>query len=206
MPLFANLPTEIESKIVDYLADDRKALYPATRVSQAWHKHTVDLLWQHFSADDLAGIEELPRLQYYADKVVKLVVTSSSCYSQFRLLSFPALTKVILDAHHLPDHRPRLGTVRISPYLQPTLRKLHLKYHFGLTEDALDLICLSCPLLEDLELVARIASGNPYETLIPATFNFPKLLRLVYGWVSLSMHSTVKRLSELLPSLEYLDI
>jgi hypothetical protein len=205
MPSFANLPTEIESKILDYLVDDRKTLYSTIRVSQSWHKHTVDLLWQHFSADDLAGIEE-PRRQHYADKVTKLEVMSSGCYSRFRSLSFSALTEVILDAHYLPDYRPRLGTVRISPYLQPTLRKLHLTCRFVLTEDALDLICLRCPLLEDFKLEAQLSFDYSYGILIHATFKFPKLLRLVLYLNNTASRSAMERMGEQLPVLEYLDI
>jgi len=123
MPLFTNLPTKIESKILQFLANDKEALYSTIRINQAWHKHTVDLLWRHFSADDLSMTEE-PQRQDYANKVVKMEVISLSCYSQFRFLSFPALVEVTLGVHYLPEYRPRLGTVRISPFLQPSLRKL----------------------------------------------------------------------------------
>jgi hypothetical protein len=206
MHSFLNLPTEMECKIFGYLADDKKALYSTIRVSQAWHEHTNGLLWQHFSATDLAIIEGFPLRQDCANKVVKLDVSNSICYSRFRFLSFLALTEVILDADHPTHHRPHIGTVRITPFLQPTLRKLHLGDHFVLTEDALDLICLKCPQLEDLEIAAQLAFDRPDEYLIHATFNFPKLLRLVFAWNNIVTGSALKRLSEQLPSLEYLDI
>ncbi|KAH0286979.1 hypothetical protein M436DRAFT_78740 [Aureobasidium namibiae CBS 147.97] len=204
MPSFADLPTEIESIIFEFLADDKEALYSSIRVSQTWHNHTVDLLWQHSSADDLAMIEELRR-QHYANKVVKLEVKSSWCFSRFRFLSFPALFEVNLGADYIPDYRPRLGTVRISSFLQPTLKKLHLRELFVLTEDVMDLICLRCPLLEELELASELSFIHPEKYLLHSSFNFPKLRRLVYRWGSLTSRSALRRLSEQLPLLEYLD-
>lgn len=205
MLLFPNLSTKIESKILEFLADDKDALYSTIRVSQAWHKQTVDLLWQHLSANKLSMFEE-PRRQHYANKVTKLEVTNRDCYSEFRTLSFPALVEVTLNAHYLPDLRPRPGEVRIRPYLQPTLRKLHLTELFILTEDALDLICLCCPLLEDLRLSAQLAVNDPYGNLIHTTFVFPRLLRLVFELNNIISHSAMRRLSEQLPSLEYLEL
>jgi hypothetical protein len=204
MPSFANLPTEIEYEIFQYLADDKTALYSTIRVSQAWHEHTNGLLWQHFSASSLALIEGLPRRQDCANKVVKLDVSDLTCYSRFRFLSFPALTEVILDA--LPECRTGFRTVRILPFLPPTLRKLHLGEHFVLTEDAMDLLCLKCPLLEDLEIAAELTFKQPDEYLVHATFNFPELLRLIFTWDNTITGPTLKRLSEQLPSLEYLNI
>lgn len=206
MPLFANLPTEIESNILKFLADDKNALYSTIRISQAWHKQTVDMLWQHFSARDLAMMEGGLRRQHYADKVVKLEVKTRLCYSQFRFLSFPALIEVDLGALWHPDSQPRLGGVRISSFLPPSLRKLRLTEPFVLTEDAMDLICLSCPPLEDLELVSRLSFIHHEEYLLHSPFNFPKLRRLVYKWDILTSQPVMKRLSEQLPLLEYLDI
>ena len=205
MPLFANLPTEIESKILEFLADDKEALYSTIRINQAWLERTVDLLWQHFSANDFAMIEE-PRRQHYADKVVKLEVTSLICYSRFRFMSFPALVEVTLGADYYKDYRPRLGRVRISPFLQSSLKRLHLIEPFILTEDAMDLICLRCPLLEDLELTSQLAFIHPEMYLLHASFNFPKLRKLVYKWDILTSQQAMKRLAEQLPLLEYLDI
>jgi hypothetical protein len=204
MSTFANLPAEIEYMIFQYLADDKKALYSTIRVSQAWHEHTNGLLWQHFSAWDLANVKGLPRRQDCANRVVKLDVSDLTCYSRFRFLSFAALTEVILDA--LPADRTRFRTVRILPFLPPTLRKLHLGEHFPLTEDAMDLICLKCPLLEDLEIAAELTFKQLDEYLVHATFNFPKLLRLAFTWNNIITGSTLERLSEQLPSLEYLNI
>jgi hypothetical protein len=141
-----------------------------------------------------------------ADKITKLEVSSLISYNRFRYLSFPALTEVVLDAHYLPNYRPKVGTVRISSYLQPTLRKLHLRELFVLTIDAMDLICLRCPLLEDLELACQLAFNNPDEYLLHAPFSFPKLRRLVYKWDSIISPPLMQRLSEQLPLLEYLDI
>jgi hypothetical protein len=206
MPSFANLPTEIEFKILNYLADDKQALYSTIHVSQAWHEHTNNLLWQHFPAWDLAMIEGLPRRQHYANQVIKLNVESLSHYSRFRSLSFPALTEVILGADIQRDYRPKVGSVRISSYLSPTLRKLHLKELFVLTIDAMDLMCMGCPLLEDLELTCQLAFINPEEHLLHVPFNFPKLRRLVYGWDGIVSQPVMKRLSEQFFLLEYLDI
>jgi hypothetical protein len=204
MPCFANLPTEIEERILEYLADDKKALYSTIRVSQAWHEHTNGLLWQHFSALDLANIKGLPRRQGYANKVVELDVSDLACYSRFRFLSFPALTEVTLDA--LPEFGSRFATVRILPFLPPTLRKLHLRDDFVLTLDAMDLKCLKCPLLEDLEIAAELTFKQSDKYLVHAAFNFPKLLRLVLTWDNIIPGKALKRLSEQLPSLQYLDI
>jgi hypothetical protein len=92
------------------------------------------------------------------------------------------------------------------PFLPATLRKLHLGDCFWLTEDATDLIFLKCPLLEDFEIAAELASNQPDEYLVHATFNFPRLLRLVFAWNNIITSRVLKRLSEQLPSLEYLDI
>jgi hypothetical protein len=42
-----------------------------------------------------------------------------------------------------------------------------------LTIDAMDLMCMGCPLLEDLELTCQLAFINPEEHLLHAPFNFP---------------------------------
>jgi hypothetical protein len=70
----------------------------------------------------------------------------------------------------------------------------------------MDLICLSCPLLEDLELSCQRAFNETDEYLIHATLNFPKLLRFVFGWDCILSRSAIEHLSGQLPSLEYLDV
>jgi hypothetical protein len=206
MPSFAYLPTEIETEILGYLTNDKQALYSTIRVCRAWYEHTNGLLWQHFSALDLAAVQGLSRRQHYADKVVKLEVSSLTCYPKFRFLSFPALTEVSLGAYSQRHYRPEPGLIRTSPFLRPTLRTLHLTKPFVLTEDAMDLICLSCPLLDDLELSCQRAFNETDEYLIHAKFDFPKLLRLVFGWDFILSRLAIEHLSGQLPSLEYLDV
>lgn len=129
MPSFADLPTEIEIYLLWFLADNKKALFSTIRVSQAWHRYTVDLLWRHSSANNLANVEE-PRRQHYANRLVKLEVTKLWYYYQFRFLSFPDLVEVSLGKNKSPKDDRLLGTVWIIPYLQPSLRKLCLTGSF----------------------------------------------------------------------------
>lgn len=205
MPSFEDLPTEIEIYLLGFLADNKKALFSTVRVSQAWHRYTVDLLWRRSSANNLADVEE-PRRQHYANRLVKLEVTKLWYFYQFRFLSFPDLVEVSLGKNNSPKDDRLLGTVWISPYLQPSLRKLCLTGSFFLTEHAMDLICLSCPLLEDLELASQFAFTSPNGCLLHSSFNFPKLRRLVYSWGMFASRSAMKRMSEQLPVLEYLEI
>ncbi|KAG9847405.1 hypothetical protein KCV05_g5630, partial [Aureobasidium melanogenum] len=206
MPSFADIPTELEFQILEHLADDKKALNSMMRVNQAWHMHAISLLWRHASAQDLAKIEPLSRRQYYADMFVKLEVTTRKCYHQFRFLLFTTLTEVIPDPPLAEQRRPLIRSIRLRPYLQPTLRKLHLEYSFVLTEDALDMICLGCPRLEDLKLASQLAFGDPDGYLLHLVFNFTKLSRLVIAWKCAFSNSALEHLGEQLPSLEHLEV
>lgn len=205
MPSLADIPTELEIQILEHLADDKKALNSMIRVNRAWHLHAISVLWRHSDAADLAKIEPLPRRQYYADMLTKLEVTTRQCFRQFKYLSFTTLTEVVLDPPLWQD-APTLRSVRLRPYLQPTLRKLHLEQGFVLTEDQLDIIYLSCPLLEDLQLASKLAFGQPEDYLTHLTFNFPKLSRLVLAWKCRYSRSALEHLGDQLPSLEHLEV
>ncbi|KAG9657333.1 hypothetical protein KCU64_g5267, partial [Aureobasidium melanogenum] len=206
MPSFADIPTELEIQILERLADDKKALNSMMRVNRAWHMHAISLLWRHASAEDLAKIEPLPRRQYYADMLIKLEVTARQCYHKFKFLLFTTLTEVILDPPVYGQQFPVIRSIRLRPYLQPTLRKIHLERGFLLTEDALDMICLGCPLLEDLKLASQLAFADPDEYLTHWTLNFPKVSRLVLAWKCKHSSSALEHLGEQLPSLEHLEV
>ncbi|CAD0091313.1 unnamed protein product [Aureobasidium mustum] len=205
MPYLADLPTELEIQILEYLADDKRALNSVIRVNRAWNMHAINLLWRHASAQDLAKIEPFPRRQYYADMVIELDVKTRQCYQRFRFLLFTTLTEVILDPP-LFDSMPLMRSIRLRPCLQPTLRKLHLEPGFVLTEDALDMISLCCPLLEDLKLSSRLVFGDSDEYLTHSTFNLPKLSRLVLAWEYKYSSPALERLGHQLPSLEHLEV
>lgn len=206
MPSFADIPTELEIQILKHLADDKRALNSMIRVNRAWHMHAINLLWRHASAQDLAEIEPLPRRQYYADMLIKLEVTARQCYPKFNFLLFTTLTEAILDPPVFRQVTPVFRSIRLRPYLQPSLRKLHLENGVVLTEDALDMICLSCPLLEDLKLASRLAFADPNEYLTHWTLNFPRLSRLVLAWKDSYSRSALQHLGEQLPSLEHLEV
>lgn len=205
MPSLADIPTELEIQILEHLAGDKKALNSLIRVNRAWHLHAISFLWRYSDAADLEKIEPLSRRQYYADMLTKLEVTTRLCFQQFRYLTFTTLIEVVLDPP-LFQGGPTLPSVRLRPYVQATLRKLHLGQGFVLTEDQLDIICLSCPQLEDLKLASKLAFGQPEECLAHLTFNFPKLSRLVLAWKCRYSRSALEHLGDQLPSLEYLEV
>ncbi|CAD0024839.1 unnamed protein product [Aureobasidium pullulans] len=122
MASFADLPTEMQTEVFSYLADDPKSLNSSIRVDRTWHQHTIGLLWQHSATEALCSITSVTRRQWYADKIHRFEVTGEYENVALMFVKFPNLTQIGCDfgdlsrtaLEHLGQILPMLDTFVIK--------------------------------------------------------------------------------------------
>ncbi|TIA42453.1 hypothetical protein D6C78_01107 [Aureobasidium pullulans] len=201
MASFADLPTEMQTEVFSYLADDPKSLNSSIRVDRTWYQHTIGLLWQHSATEALCSITSVTRRQWYADKIHRFKFTGEYENVALMFVRFPNLTQVTFGTGSYG--RQNLRTIKTRNFLSPALRTLELQAGCFYTLDTLDLISVCCPSLQDLHILVRPFTVERIEHplgLIPA---FPTLRRLEigrdFGDVS---RTALEHLGQILPMLD----
>ncbi|THV87855.1 hypothetical protein D6D27_07395, partial [Aureobasidium pullulans] len=138
MASFADLPTEMQTEVFSYLAEDPKSLNSSIRVDRTWHQHTIGLLWQHSATEALCSITSVTRRQWYADKIHRFKVTGELQDVPLIFVRFPNLTQVTFGTGL--HGRQNYKTIKTRHFLSPTLRRLELQVNCFYTLDTLDLI------------------------------------------------------------------
>ncbi|THY07424.1 hypothetical protein D6C98_05165 [Aureobasidium pullulans] len=204
MASFADLPTEMQTEVFSYLADDPKSLNSSIRVDRTWHQHTIGLLWQHSATEALCSITSVTRRQWYADKIHRFEVTGECENVALMFVRFPNLTQVTFGTISCNRQSYKsYKTIKTRHFLLPTLRRLVLQFGCLYNLDTLDLISVCCPSLQDLRILARPFTVNRNEhlhCLIPA---FPTLRRLEIGCDFGDVSRTaLEHLGQILPMLD----
>ncbi|TIA32622.1 hypothetical protein D6C79_09166 [Aureobasidium pullulans] len=201
MASFANLPTEMQTEVFGYIADDLKSLNSSIRVDRTWHQHTISLLWQHSSTEALCSITSVTRRQWYADKIHRLKVTGEHQNVTLMFVRFPSLTQVTFGtrSYYEQSYKP----IKTRQFLSPTLRRLELQVDCLYTLDTLDLISVCCPSLQDLHILARPFTLDETEHLLGLIPAFPTLRRLEIGCDFGDVSRTaLEHLGQILPMLD----
>lgn len=203
MASFANLPTEMQTEVFGYIADDLKSLHSSIRVDRTWHQHTISLLWQHSSTEALCSITSVTRRQWYADKIHRFEVTGEYENVALMFVRFPNLTQVTFGTDSCSRQSYKsYKTIKTRTFLSPTLRRLVLQVGCLYNLDTLDLVSVCCPSLQDLRILARpftLGRNEHLHCLIPA---FPTLRRLEIGCDFDVSRTTLEHLGQTLPMLD----
>ncbi|THY75229.1 hypothetical protein D6C86_00688 [Aureobasidium pullulans] len=201
MASFADLPTEMQTEVFSYLADDPKSLKSSIRVDRTWHQHTIGLLWQHSATEALCSITSVTRRQWYADKIHRFEVTGEYENVALMFVKFPNLTQVTFgpDSYSGQSYK----AIKTRHFLSPTLRRLVLQVGCFYTLDTLDLISVCCPSLQDLRILARPFNVDRIEHLLGLIPAFPTLRRLEIGCDFGDLSRTaLEHLGQILPMLD----
>ena len=113
---------EIVAMILEHLKDN-KALFAALQVNKLWADEATTLLWREYPQTmDLSSIEDVERLQYYADKISVLSIElNDDDYEGHRKIQnvrFPRLKYLSIGFCDCKKEQFFLQ------YLQPYLRKI----------------------------------------------------------------------------------
>lgn len=106
--------------ILEHLKDN-KALFAALQVNKLWADEATTLLWRkNPRVLDLARIEDVNRVQYYAAKISELEIelSKNDCKGHLRLqdVHFPRLKRIAMKIRDCKKEH------KFSQYLQPHLR------------------------------------------------------------------------------------
>lgn len=140
---------EIVAIILEQL-QDKKTLFAALQVNRLWAAEATTLLWRVFpSILDLARIEDVKRVQYYANKIsvlsIQLDKDQDGVHLKLQGVYFARLKYLSMGFRGYKEEQI------FSQYLQPHLRKMII---FGgpISGSYLVQIQALCPALRDLSL------------------------------------------------------
>ncbi len=175
---------EIVAAILEYLVDAQD-LFSALQVNTLWSDEATTILWREEPPmETVSRINDVERLQYYADKITSLAfdygnsgwnsVIPEEARQKLRSLRFPRLTRI---------HAEKLGSEdehSLLHYLQPKLQALKCSDAWPISDRFLMQIEGLCPALRSFSLSSFLGTTQTCD-LVRFLNSMPSLTSIHLG-------------------------